>query len=103
MKFNTSDVKVYLPEVVSTEGEWKELAVEQLSKLSGQKLIESTDVINPLGDNFEHQPDIEGHPKHIRQESAAIKRLHTSEGVLSVFLKSVVSYQKVFSKDLSLR
>ena len=98
MKFDTSNVKVYLPEVVSTDVvDRKELAVEQLSKLSGQELIESTDVVDPLGDNFEHQPDIESCPKRIRQESAAIK------GSLVIFLKSMVSYQKVFSKDLSPR
>ena len=86
VKFDPTDVKIYLPQVVSTEGEWEKPAVEQLSKLSGpgpvSQLIESTDV-NPLGDKFEQQPDIGKHPKHLRQESTAIKHLCASEGVVS--------------------
>ena len=62
-------MKVYLPQVVSTEGEQKKSTVEQPSKPSEQRLvqepIEATNVVNPLGDNFEKQPDIEGHPKCI--------------------------------------
>jgi hypothetical protein len=69
VKFDTNDTKVYLPQVVSTEEEQQKLAVKQLSKSSEQKLIQesikSIDVVNPLRDNFEKQPDIEGCPKHI--------------------------------------
>jgi Reverse transcriptase (RNA-dependent DNA polymerase) len=86
VKFDPTDVKVYLPQVVSTEGEQKKSAVEQLSKSFGlgpvPQLIKSTDV-DPLGNNFEKQPDIESRPKRIRQESATIKRLRASEGVVS--------------------
>ena len=64
VKFNPADVKIYLPQVVSTEGEQEKPAVEQLN-------------------NFEQQPDIEKCPKRFRQESAAIKRLRAGEGVVS--------------------
>ena len=61
VKFNSTNVKIYLPQVVSTEGEREKPAVEQLSKSSGlgpvSQPIKSTDV-NPLGDKFEQQPDI---------------------------------------------
>ena len=66
VKFDPTDVKIYLPQVISTEGEQEKPAVEQLSKSSGpgpvSQLIESTDV-DPLGDKFEQQPDIGKCPK----------------------------------------
>ena len=46
-------------------------------------MIDPTDVINPLGDNFESEPTIEGHPKCVRKESGAIKCLQTGKGVVS--------------------
>jgi Reverse transcriptase (RNA-dependent DNA polymerase) len=86
VKFDPTDVKVYLPQVVSTEGEQEKSAVEQLSKSFGlgpvPQLIKSTDV-DPLGNNFEKQPDIKSRPKRIQQESAIIKRLRAGEGVVS--------------------
>jgi hypothetical protein len=86
VKFDPTDVKVYLPQVVSTQGEQEKSAVEQLSKSFGlgpvPQSIKSTDV-DPFGNNFEKQPDIESHPKRIRQESAIIKRLHAGDGVVS--------------------
>jgi hypothetical protein len=66
VKFDLTDVKVYLPQVVSTEGEQEKSAVEQLSKSFGlgpvPQSIKSTD-FDPLGNNFEKQPDIESCPK----------------------------------------
>ena len=94
VKFDAADVKVYLPQVVSTEGEQKKSTIEQPSKPSEQRLvqeliesiqepIEATDVVNSLRDNFRKQLDIEGCPKCIWQESTAVKHLHSSEGVIS--------------------
>ena len=45
-------------------------------------MIDLTDVIDPLGDNFESESAIEGCPKHIWKESAAIKHLRTGKGVV---------------------
>ena len=49
VKFNTTDMKVYLPQVVSTEGEQE----KSLEKQPVQELIDPTDIVDPLGDNFE--------------------------------------------------
>jgi len=58
------------------------LSIEQSSK-STDRDIKPVDVVDPLGDNFERLPDVEGRPKRVRQESEAIRRLRTGEGVMS--------------------
>ena len=84
VKFDSGNVNVYLPQVCSIEGEWEKLTIEQpASKLPVQEPTKSTDVVDPLGSNFEHLPEIESHLKHVRQESAAIEHLWTGEGVQS--------------------
>jgi len=47
--------------------------------------FEDNPVVDHLGDNFEHPPPDQGHPKHIRTELAAIRHLHTGKGVTSHF------------------
>ena len=84
VKFDSSDVNIYLPQVGSIEGERRKLAIEQKDRLPIQEPDKSAiDVINPLGDNFKNLPVEEGRPKRVRRESAAVKRLHSGEGVMS--------------------
>src|ERR1700678_1033216 len=82
VKFDTGEVNVYLPQIGSIEGEREKSSIEQLSKSPDQG-TKSIDIVDPLGDNFERLPDMEGRPKRVRQESAAIRRLRTGEGVMS--------------------
>jgi hypothetical protein len=79
VKFDSGDVKVYLPQIRSIEGELEKSSIEQSSKSSHQEIVD----VDPLGDNFERLPNEEGRPKRIQQESAAIQRLHSGEGVMS--------------------
>ena len=89
MKFDSSNVNVYLPQVISIEGERKKLSIENLSKSSVdepviEEPVKPIDTVDPLGENFERLPESEeGRPKRVRQESAAIRRLRTGEGVMS--------------------
>src|SRR6202522_333476 len=82
VKFDTGEVNVYLPQIGSIEGEREKSSIEQLSKSPDQG-TKSIDIVDPLGDNFERLPDMEGRPKRVRQESAAIRHLCTGEGVMS--------------------
>src|SRR6202522_2462530 len=49
------------------------------------ELVKPIDTVDPLGEDFERlpEPNMEGRPKRVRQESAAVRRLRTGEGVMS--------------------
>ena len=84
VKFDSGEVNVYLPQVGSIEGEQVKSSIEQSTRSSVQEPARVTDTdVDPLGDNFERSPDMEGRPKRVRQESAAIRRLCSGEGVMS--------------------
>ena len=84
IKFDSGEVNVYLPQVGSIEGERVKSSIEQSTRSSVQEPARVTDTdVDPLGDNFERSPDMEGRPKRVRQESAAIRRLRSGEGVMS--------------------
>src|SRR6202522_565611 len=74
VKFESSDVDFYVPRIIQLEGEKEKLTVEQPSKSLEQS---HKDIVDPLGESFERLPDVEGHLKRVRQESAAIRRLRT--------------------------
>jgi hypothetical protein len=63
-----------------------------------QESIESTDVVDPLGDNFKQQLDMEGCPEHAQQESAAVKHLCTGKGVISALPKKYGQLPKGIQK-----
>ena len=76
--------------MVSIEGEREKLPIENLSRSSVEEPVveepvKPIDTVNPLGDDFKGlpEPDIEGCRKRVRQESAAVRRLRTGEGVMS--------------------
>src|SRR5271168_1793825 len=80
VKFESGDADFYVPRIVQLEGEKEKLTVEQPSKSSEQS---HNDTGDPLGESFERLPDVEGRLKCVRQESVAIWRLRTGEGVIS--------------------
>src|ERR1700678_4840944 len=49
------------------------------------ELVKLIDTGDPLGEDFERLPEqnMEGRPKRVRQESAAVRRLRTGKGVMS--------------------
>src|SRR5271168_88594 len=80
VKFDSSNEDVYLPQVVSIEGERVKLPIEKLSKpLVEEPVVDEPvkpiETVDPLGEDFEclPEPDMEGRPKHVRQESAAVR------------------------------
>src|ERR1700678_656967 len=60
------------------------------------ELVKLIDTGDPLGEDFEHlpEPDMEGRPKRVRQESAAVRRLRTGEGEMSNLPKERVQIPK---------
>ena len=77
-------MNIFLPQVALIEEEREKLTIGQLSGSPVQEPIKSTDApVDPLRDNFEQLPDLEGRLKRVRQESAAIRHLCSGEGVMS--------------------
>ena len=64
VKFNSREVELYLPHIILVE-EDKRSTMSQPGKLSEEVLIKSTDPIDPLGESFEHLPEVESCPKHV--------------------------------------
>ena len=62
VKFDSGNTNVYLPQIGAIEEEWEKSSIEQSSKSLDQ---ETKSIVNPLGDNFECLPDVEGCPKCI--------------------------------------
>ena len=85
VKFDKGDVDhdVYLPHKAMLEEERKKSVKQVLGGVLSDKSVETEKGVDVLGENFEQSA--EGHPKCAtrRIESAAIKRLRTSEGVMS--------------------
>ena len=71
MKFDSGEVELYLPRIAPGV-ETKRSSKEETSKSPMQAPIRSVDPVDPLGESFEHLPEVEGRPKRVRQESAAI-------------------------------
>src|ERR1700678_1674953 len=77
IKFDPGETDVYLPHNVPLEGE----KVKGEQSIVPSSTVQST--VDPLGENFEQLPSLEGRPKRIQTESAAIRRLRAGEGVIS--------------------
>ena len=78
MKFDSGDVDLYLPWIAGGD---KKSTKEKSDKSPEQAPINQTpiksfdqcdDPVDPLGESFERLPVVEGHPKHVQQESATI-------------------------------
>ena len=72
MKFDSGEVELYLP-CIAPGVETKRSSKEEMSKPPMQALIKSVDLVDPLRESYEHLPEVEGCPKHVQQESAAIQ------------------------------
>ena len=62
MKFDSGEVKLYLPRI-APDVETKRSSKEETSKSPIQALIRSADLVDPLGESFEHLPEVKGCPK----------------------------------------
>ena len=80
VKFDPTETEIYLPHNAPLEGEND----HTIKKIDEQAIVDDQQGHpDPLGENFEQIPQMEGRPKCVRMESAAIQRLRAGEGVIS--------------------